>query len=598
MMALSLLTLRGLLLLTIISAGKTHALGSPLAEARQAYGDSDFRLARELYGKISPTDPEWDDKLEDSIRWFLKEKKYQAAWRLTQLAKRTERKIPNLAYYEKLSALKFGACPFGSKVLPYSWELLFGAYGARFYQRFSKTPQDLTDASEAAERGVQVSVLSDFASPFLRDLKRTNLIPNRGCRFQRPEYATRKDAEEAELDFLRRYLDWVAHHPEETLEGENLIRIRILNLSEKLRYDDLTGEIQQFFKSLPPDEWTKIQDPDRLYLWTSLRRSDLVFSGFLTENSKEFQIVKKILESSNTADAAFWLSTVEFDKWSYKDRLALFQKLEGIENLPNVEDIYLRRANMFYDKGDHQQVIPLLKQIFDSSDSSDPARQGALLLMEKLFSKYQFNSSMLGAIQVAVPGNLWPRIYQGLLVDHSLRGNGLAFESIKKMIIAQKRRRDGSTKVDEVIQLFELLANRRMNEFYRALDKFHSGNRRDFVSFAASIALRSEGLSDDDFLKIESATRSLAKMIRGDMDSGKVDKSLIDLLSALERKPTSRRSEAEQAAQGGVSHAGAVSIRPILVLKNPFSWTDVLTLPSRDLLAVPLSVGERKWYLE
>jgi len=581
-----------------LGIGKAQAAGTPLVEARQAYVNEDFRLAKELYSQILPADPEWDEKLEDSIRWLMKERKFESAWRITQLAKRTQRNIPNIAYYEKLAALKFGACSFGSKVLPLSWDLLFGAYGARFYQRFSKVSGEPTDSSGAADRGVQVSLLADFALPFLRDLKKTYLIRNRGCRFNRPEFANRNEAEEAELDFLRRYLDWVSRNPQERLEGENLVKIRILRLSEKLRYDELTREIQQYFRSLSPDDWAKIEDPERLYVWTSLRRSGLVSSGFLPVHSREHTIVKKILESSKTAEAASWLSTVEFDKWSYQDRLTLFQKLESIKSLPKLEDITLRRAIMFFEKGKDQQVILLLKQIFDSSDASEYAKQGALVIIERLFSKYQFNSSMLGAIQVAAPGNLWPRIYQGLLIDHSLRGNLKAFASIKSLLLAQKRRRGGSIQVDADIQVFERLANRRINDFQRAIEVLYSTNRRHFVTLAASIALRSEGLSEDEFLKVESATRIIAKKIRDDMDSGRADNSWVDLLSALERKPLGMRGEAEKAAQGGVSHAGSVNIRPIFLLQNPFSWTDVLTVPPRDLLAVPFLVGDRKWHLE
>ena len=566
--------------------------------ARKAFKAGDVKGASDFYSKITPSDAEWNDKLEDSIRWFLLNKKYQSAWRVTQMAIHTRRDVNKVTYYEKLAAIKFGACPFGSSVGPVSFDLLLRAYGARFYQRFAQSPAVPVDADVAADRGVQVTTLADFETPNLRDLKRTKLLLNRGCRFSRPKYKDSKFADEAELDYLRRYMAWVSSHPEDRLEDERPIQIRIMELAQRLKYDDLATSILTMFNSISLADWAKMRDPERRYLWNAMVKQELIPSGVLPLGGHDERVVKSILPTADAVNAASWLGIVNFDEWPINEREILFGQLDQLTDLPFHDEIVYRRAILSYEAGAHTKTIEFVRRILATEDASEAARQGALTIVERLLSEYQYNEAMLGAIQGAVPMAYWPRIYRGLLIDHALRGNLKGFLAIKNQLFA-KSKSSGSSRLSlEAMAIYEALAHRKGLEYAKLIEKLHDRRPNEFVHYANDIAERAEGLSDDEYDKVEDVILQLTKIIRKDLDSGKSQEQMTGLLASLERAARDQRSTAEKSARGGVSHVGAVNIRPFAKLTNPYVWTEPVTLGRRELLAMPTSVGDRTWHLE
>jgi hypothetical protein len=456
----------------------------------------------------------------------------------------------------------------------------------------------VSDGEGLRNQGIQVTFLADFATPYLVDLKKTKLMANRGCRFDRPSYSTKEEAEEAELDYLRQFSRLVLENPTEHLESMSQIRVRILQLAWKLRYRDLAEENLKYFMTLDPKEWGTMRDPERIFIWTNLRRAGLVPNEKVSTGSREYQIVKEILLTSNTKFTSSWLSLVDFDQWPFSERKSLYSRLTEIDGLPLREDILLRQALMSFEKGDHQESILFLKQIFDSPSSSEVARRGALTIMERLLSRFQFNEAMLGAIQGALPASLWSYVYQSILVDHSLRGDLKGFVAIKNLAQSRNSRRVLSQKSSMQIELYEFLAHRRLKDFYKSVDQIRETHSRLFLDVTKLVSERAAGLTQEEFLKVEPAIQYLARKIRDDVDLGKAENQALTILTALERKPLSKRAEAEKLTQGGVSHAGAVSIRPLVEFQNPYQWVNVDSLPLRDLLAVPNEVTDRNWKIE
>ena len=566
--------------------------------ARKTYDSGDVNGARSFYNKITPSDPEWNDKLEDSIRWFLLKKKYQSAWRVTQMAIHTKRNVNKLPYYEKLAALKFGACPFGPAVGPVSFDLLVRAYGARFYQRFAQAPAVPLDADDAADRGVQVTTLADFETPNLTDLKKTKLLLNRGCRYSRPTYKDSKFADEAELDYLRRYMAWVTIHPEDRLTDDRPIQIRIMELAQKLKYDDLATSILTMFNHISLGDWAKLEDPERRYLWSAMVKQELIPAGVLPLGGRDEGVVKVILPTADAVNAASWLGIVAFDEWPIKEREILFEQLDQLTDLPFHDQIVYRRAVMSYEAGDHAKTIEFLRRILATEDAAEVSRQGALTIVERLLSEYQYNEAMLGAIQGAVPVAYWPRIYRGLLIDHALRGNIKGFLAIENQLLAKSKSSTIARLPPETLSVYEALAHRKSLVYAKLVEKLHERRPNEFINYANDIAVRAEGLSDDEYDKVEDVILQLTKIIRKVLDSGKSQESLVSLLTSLERAAHDQRSTAEKSARGGVTHVGAVNIRPFAKLTNPYIWADSVTLARREFLAMPNSVTDRVWHLE
>ena len=126
----------------------------------------------------------------------------------------------------------------------------------------------------------------------------------------------------------------------------------------------------------------------------------------------------------------------------------------------------------------------------------------------------------------------------------------------------------------------------------------HERRPHEFFNYANDLATRSESLSDDEFYKIEDVILQLIKILRKDLDSGKSQVQITSLLTSLERAAHDQRAKAEKSARGGVTHVGAINIRPFEKLQNPFVWTESATMARREFLAVPSSVGGRSWRLE
>jgi DNA-binding transcriptional ArsR family regulator len=586
------------ILVSIIVEGGPVRAGD-LEQARGAFQGGNTQQAAEFYGKITPDDPEWSDKLEDSIRWFFINKKYQSAWRVTQLALRTHIQIKDLSYYEKLSALKFGACPLGSRVAPLSFELLAQAHAVRFYQRLANEPTAPKSASEAADRGMQVSALADFATPYLRDLKNTKLISGMGCRFNRPKFANTQMAEERELDLLRLYMARVTAYPEERPGDDRPIQIRIMELARKLKYGDLSKAILTMFSRVSIEDWARLKDPERRYLWNVLQEEGLVPARMLVVGSREDTIVKNILPTTEAVDAASWLGIVNFDEWPIKDREVLFAFLDQLIDLPYHDEIILRRAILSYEAGAHQQTVEYLRRILATPEASEVSRQGALTIVERLLSEYQYNEGMLGAIQGAVPVAYWPRVYRGILIDHALRGNLQGFLAIENQLMSKNKSSNSMSRLPpDLLAIYEALAHRKSLEYAKMVESLRERRPNEFMIYANDIATRAEGLSDEEFEKIEAVIAQLVKLLRKDLDSGKAQTQVSSLLASLERSSHDQRSLAEKAARGGVTHIGAVNIRPLVKLQNPFAWTQGVTTSRRDFLVVPAQVGDRAWRIE
>ena len=571
---------------------------SNLDDARSELAKGTSEAARDHYAAIGPNDDDWDEKLEDSIRWFILQKKPLSAWRITQLARRTSREIPHLAYYEKLAAIQGGACPFGTRIMPWSWELLAQAYEIRFFQRYKSGTGSAPSHSDAADRGRQISTLSDSETPFLRDLKKTRLITNQGCRFDRPSYKDNKLAEEAELTLLRRYIRWVKMHPEDKPADDRSVQIRLLEIAQKHGYKALAKEALEPFSKMSMSDWATLKDPERRFLWGALQAEGLVPPTNIPLGSPEEGIIKGILPTTEAVEASAWLGLIQFDEWPVADKEKLFEHLDALEDLPHHDEIVLRRALLAYAKGAHQDALVFVRRILTDSDSSEVSHTGAVKIIEELLGEYQYDEAMLGAIQSAIPVGFWPRIYRGLLIDHAIRGNVKAYTALKGQLFNTKRTSNFSKFSPELLAIFDSVANRRGNEFSKKVSELYQRRHSDFLLLANDFAQRTAQLAPSEFANIKQYLAEVTRFLRQDVDLGKTPQQLLDLIETLDRGPGGRRSTAEKAVRGGVTNAGVVDIRPIVLLTNPYVWPSPPSLSRRNLLVVPLGVSSREWTID
>lgn len=576
-------------------------VADPLTQARNSVENHDTAEAQRYYGMISFKDAAWVDKSEDAMRWLLLQGKPESAWRIAMLLKRTGRPVPKLDYYTKLSALLGGACPLGEVSDSDSFEDLVRAYAARYYQKYLTAAPELTAPMERADDGRDVSYLNGAQVPFLEDVRRVKLLRGSGCRFQRGRLETKLEAETAELRYLLTYIDRVKKHPEQRIKDDERVRVRLLELATRLQYFELSERLGLELAPLVSEVWLGLSETDRRFLWSSLQATDRVPPGVVKVNSSEDQLIETILFDTKETEISQWLALVDLDHWSVSRREKLYDYLDRLPPFSGKGHILIRRALLAYEEGKIKEALGFLRRILISSEltvddnSLDEVQGMALRLVQEILNHYQYDDTILAAVQSTVPTTEWRRIYRGLLLEHALIGDSASYLRLRGDLLAGGFKRTGPRLSDEAIHVLDAMASRNLKDLRKSIFELNRTNHGELRRMMRDLALQVSAMNDQDFAAARGVLSIFLPFLEGEKDRGRELQVTTDLIRTFSRRETSVKDIAAAAIEGGVTHAGAANLRPVLVLKNPFQWHALNRLPLQPLLAVPEKSTNRVW---
>jgi hypothetical protein len=601
--------------------GRAYAEEDPpeIVEARALLLSNQVGAASAKYVLITPTSRAWPIRTEDAIRYNLLTKHYQDAWRLTQLAKRTDLAISELDYYASLSAVKAGGCPFGFSVSNPRFAALIHAYTYRFPQRFiNKTPD--IDPFEEASMGVAASYLQSSRTFRLRELQGAKIIKGAGCSF----LAKRLGDDAQRMDFEFRHLNvWLEitdgilkttegsgptnvnsiSPPAEILKfaGSEEVKLRLLELASKLKKTELVDRLVKPFLDYSEGQWIQIKAPENRFIWQKLVEAGLIGPLPLASDSKLGKIVKSIILASKDPEAVYWLGAVNFEKWPLKTQLEVVNHLLENEKIKQRPYLLRHKAWVMYFMGKFPDALAIVREITveGASDGDKDVERSVVDLAMAVFAEYRYDKSLMGTIQASLSAEYWGEAFRGILVDNALSGNAKNYQIIKDFMSDGNRRRIAGVSRTQMPVLDALVA-RKFSEFQRLSSEWRRGRglSSDAVHLSEILAKGVFALSAENRQQINSYLQSLAELLLQGLNHGGDQKHLEELIRLFDPENATAWSKGHSEVQQGSIKVGVANLRDPFFFEKPYTWKAPESLPRRELLFVPKSTGDRDWIIE
>lgn len=150
----------------------------------------------------------------------------------------------------------------------------------------------------------------------------------------------------------------------------------------------------------------------------------------------------------------------------------------------------------------------------------------------------------------------------------------------------------------ETVTALDFMVKRSLSKLSKSLETMSQENRSEFIKLSKDVAIRISGYTDDDFRSVSSILNPFIPLLERDRASGRQSADTEDVIRILGRFRHDREDKTERAIHGGVSHVGAVNIRPLLNLDNPFVWAPLNRMPLTNLLAMPDEANGRGWSIQ
>ncbi len=587
----------------LLAACAAPARADVLADARAALKAGDAARAKVLYAQVPFGAAAWPAKLEDSVRFQLLSGNWLEAWRLTQVGRRVDLTLalPDLPYYEKLAALKAGSCAVTLEAAPRAWDLLLDAYAFRYSSRF-RTAGYRGDPYRLAQLHQRQTHLAGTFVHFLDDIPPATLLAGMGCRFNHGAFKVPKEAQEKEKDVLADYVDLVESEQRTAplLPGHDAVVLRLLMLAHQQKDPDIQKEVVKRYKNRDADGWLIIPEPERRFAWQKLIEAKAFPPPPLPPGHPLEKIVEAIVFNTKTLDVVPWLGAVDFDKWPLDTRRRLFDQLVAIENLPSRPRILLRQAQIAFDGGDLRGCLALVRRLTLESEGEgdDAAQDAAVRLATAIFREYQFDDSMLGAIQASLPASRWGQVYRAVLLDQALAGSVKGYDRLLDRIKLGKgavaRELDGPS-----LALLAPLARRELPKFSAALDAFQTKGRASagIMRLLTQIAERAAGLSGETLGTLRPYFARLSAFLVGQLQRGQNQQQLLELLHVYDPDAQGAWQKGSATVREGVTQIGVVALDFGELQANPYRWEAPASLPLRDLVVIPHGVGDRAWLI-
>lgn len=600
-----------LLLMIVLAVHVMRAQATPETTPDATLGATSMATARQLlregrkdeawtaYQKIPLTSPAWTDKVEDLIRFHLRQGSALEAWRMTEVLAKLKRPVDKQRYYSQLSVFRAGSCPLS---LPDE----AGGFSTLLRAAVFRSGADYLAPGDSAG-GFAQETLSTHLAPGLRhdlaDLPATELLAGRGCRFEKSQMKDEKHRQRAELTELVRYL----RLPSADSFARLFILIRAYHLATQVGTADgiketLAVELRGLGEEIP---WAKLADPERRILFRVLFPDVAGDERDRAKHSRVQALVLRLLleNESEAPNLADWLSLLDVESLSSRERQALFSKLVEIPTASQRDYLLYMHARAQIELGQMQNGLTTIRRLLVEQESpvSEEVERAVLELVGGLFREHRFDNLALGALQAAIPGALWRRLLEQVLVDSALQGHATDFRRAFALK-GQHATLGGWNEME--LKLLRAMAERQLTVFIGAVrsQQDSSYEVRTLVRFAEKLAPRLLDLapkaraSAAPFLR--ALTGGLHRAVAGRPSEATIEAS--DLIQVLNLASTKEKGDVawlrgHRAVREGTIAVGVANLRENTKPKNPFLFQVPSTLPRRALIFIPDQFENRKW---
>lgn len=592
------MVIRSLIGVSIFFSALVYANPSAeLSAVRDALSKGEVTKALDAGKKIAPNQPEWADKLEAFLRFYLSKGDGQEAWRVIQIARRT-RAVSSSQWldYERLALLRAEACPL-SLATPDDKQGRARVYllNAAVYRLL---PSNLLLSAGGSKIAVsnerqEFTLLAPGLIPYLSDIATSKLLRGQGCRIQKAQLHTPTDLAKAELEELLGYLDSAA--AKQMPDAERfLVLIRALDLAgnKDLHKEALARELRLQLLSFINLKWGDFPDDERQWLFIQIfgaRRLEDVPS----EQRQEAQRIG--MQALHAPDASpYWLAVIDLENLDAHERqklLSLTEKRGTFEGRPWV--LY-QLALTQYQLGKTSEALTVLRRLLvEQEEQVDQTLQDACLdLAAQIFSEHRLEQRTQGAVEAAVPAKLWIGLLQKAQMSAALQGHIKDFRQLD-FIRSHSRHLSGYEKGLDY-ELARSLARRDLSAFRSLLTRNKSTNRRTLLSFARTwVAMdRSESSKVNSW---QPYAQALAETLNSLRVSGAEDFEEISDLIQILGTGNSERERGQQSVRKGVVKVGVAhwhhsSPRPASFVLQPPA-----VMPVRELFYIPDIKTDHGW---
>lgn len=562
------------------------AATSDLENARRALREDRLPEALQLYRGISPQDPLWREKLEDLTRYHLRKDKPLEAWRILQLARRTQAENADLNDYERLSVMRAGGCALGLPAGTPQRDLLLEAATYRLQA-------SIFDGQSPTPKSLDEFALAPGITPYLEQIPRAQILKGQGCRFAKlgKKASDLKPSKNslAELEF-RVLLTYLQNEGPGSVE-RTLVLIRALELADLLQKTSDKEKLNLELKNSKTFQWEDFPDPERRWIFAQLFKAQSLPEIPVEKRAEAQALALRILAAKDSSAA--WLAMIDLETLNSRQRQQVLARADQLGDAPEPGWILYQRARLFRDQSDPLAALQILRRILVQQEVPlSPELTGASLdLASEILNEHRVNQRMHGALEAAIPGRLWSSFLQKSLLSSALSGESREFREIQNWMKSSSRQNLGWT--GQNVDLLKTMSERDLVSFRRHLNSSNLGPESLF-QFSRMIASRLAGEAEmpkglQGFLDLLSE-KLIEKFPTGSARAEEVA-GLTQIFASVRLKQV----EGHRSVRQGTVRIGSVRWQED-PLKQP-SWTlsPPSQMPRRELLYIPDPAQDRGW---
>lgn len=562
------------------------AATSNLESARQALREDRLPEALQLYRGISPQDPLWREKLEDLTRYHLRKDEPLEAWRILQLARRTQAENADLNDYERLSVMRAGGCALGLPTGTPQRDLLLEAATYRLQASIFEGQTPVT-------KGLDEFALAPGVTPYLEQIPKAQILKGQGCRLAKLGKKTsdlkhsKNSLAELELQVLLTYLD---NEGPGSIE-RTLILIRALELANLLQKTSEKDRLSLDLKSSKDFKWEDFPDPERRWIFAQLFNAKSLSEIAVEKRSEAQALALRILAAKDSSAA--WLAMIDLETLNSQQRQQVLARADQLGDAPEPGWILYQRARLFRDQSDPLAALQILRRLLVQEEVplSPEFTEASLGLASEILSEHRANQRMQGALEAAIPGRLWSSFLQKSLLSSALSGSSREFREIQNWLKSSSRQNLGWT--GQNVDLLKIMARRDLVSFRRHLNSSEFGPENLF-QFSRMVAARLAGEAEmpkglQDFLDL------LSEKLIEKFPTGSTRAEEVAGLTQIFASVRIKQVEGHRSVRQGTVRIGSVRWQGD-PLKQP-SWTlaPPSQMPRRELLYIPDPAKDRGW---
>ena len=568
-----------------------------LSRARAALDRGDRDAAAAAYAEIGSDHPDWANRLGDTWRWHFLHGAPLEAWRVVELAQRTNVPLEQGDYARMLTLLKNKVCTLGLTAQESLAIRLAHAHVYRFPGRFRSVAYD-DQVFAKASAGAIPRHLGMEQHHYLADIPNAKLIAGNGCQLAEGRLNDKKTAAAFELAHLQRwYLD--PRHRQQP--GYEPVELRVVQLAGLFKRQDLSSQILSHLTKLDVEGWLKLPEQERRFLWSHGVEAKLIPPPPYKSGSGEAKLIEAMILRTTTVDAATWMGLLDEATINSQRRFEIASHLLTIPDIPHRPFLLLRQAEGYAMRNEIPSALAVLRRLLVQQEGEDDQEvmAAASVLAGDLFAEFGYDEAILGAIQNTVPTGQWGRIFRRQLMLDALSGNSKSFDMLQKMTKTPAHSKSLRLSREEQ-DLLEAMAHRRQGAFRQVLTSFGKGKHQGSLdqTFFADLGANAVQLDPDQRRAVQDYLAAIGQTISEYARRNSYNKTLGELARLFLGESDDAYSKGSETARSGTVTVGVVSLATKTLVTWPFEWSPLTSLPLRELLLVPRDATSGAWVIQ